>query len=201
MPIFKVKVPTRRFGSLAVLVTTWLLAPTVVRPAESGEFDPSSVLRSEPPVVAGTYAFDVERVFGTQTQMVRHEATKRQREVAEANARAFMAAQLHLQGIAAGPTKTKEDARKAQVAISKLPRYVAVDTVKDARSVPGTKKDVMVWDTRMASLVDNSVYDVTNPPAVGAIERFDTRTAEYIGNGLQLPEIAERPPEVAVTRH
>jgi len=183
-----------------VLATAAFLAPTAARPAESGEFDPSLVLRFDPPVVVGTYAFDVERVFGTQTQLVRREATERQRKVAEANARIFVAAQLHAQGIATAKTKTKDDAQKVQAAIAKLPRYVAVDTVKDARCVPGTKKDVMIWDTRLASLVDNSVYDVSNPPPVGGIEKFDTRSAEYIGNGLQLPEIGERPPEIAVMR-
>jgi hypothetical protein len=194
------KVLTRRFGHLMVLATAAFLAPTVARPAESGEFDPSSVLRSDPPVVVGTYAFDVERVFGTQTQIVRREATERQREVAEANARTFIATQLHAQGIASAKAKTKDDAQKIQAAIAKLPRYVAVDTVKDARCIPGTKKDVMILDTRTASLVDNSVYDLTNPPPVGATEKFDTRSVEYVGNGLQLPEIGERPPEIAVSR-
>ena len=60
--------------------------------AESGEFDPSSVLHPTPPVVVGTYAFDLQNIIGTQTQMIRHEATEYQRKVAEARARAYVAA-------------------------------------------------------------------------------------------------------------
>jgi len=171
-----------------VFLPPWVNCPA----AASGEFDPSSVLPSNPPAVVGTYALDVDRIFTSQMQMVRREATQHQREVAEANARAFMAAQIRLAEAEAKQKKKKPDLKAA---LAKLPRYVAVDTVKDARSVPGTKKDVMVWDTQSAALVDNSVYDVSNPPAVGASQKFDTRMAEYVGNGLALPEIGEGPPQ------
>ncbi|MEP6717444.1 MAG: hypothetical protein ABJC09_17880 [Terriglobia bacterium] len=171
-----------------VFLPPWVNCPAATA---SGEFDPGSVLHSNPPVVVGTYALDVDRIFTSQMQMVRREATQHQREVAEANARAFMAAQIRAVEAEAKQKKKKPDLKAA---LAKLPRYVAVDTVKDARSVPGTKKDVMVWDTQSAALVDNSVYDVSNPPAVGASQKFDTRTAEYVGNGLPLPEIGEGPP-------
>ena len=66
----------------------------------------------------------------------------------------------------------------------KLPRYIAVDTPKDKRSAPGTKKDVMIWDTQSEALVGNNVYDVSSPPALGATAKFDTYSAQYVGNGL-----------------
>jgi hypothetical protein len=176
--------------SSLLTVSALLLGPLAQCPAENGEFDPRSAMHFERPVIVGTYALDVERVFGTQVQMARREATKRQREVAEANARAFMAARLKAQHAASGKGKNET----ARAVIAKLPRYVAVDTVKDARSVPGTKKDVMVWDTQSATLVDNFVYDMSSPPAVGATAKFETYSAQYIGNGMMLPEIAEAPP-------
>ena len=65
-----------------------------------------------------------------------------------------------------------------------LPRYIAVDTVKDKRASPDAKKVVMIWDTQSESLVGNNIYDVKNPPPVGAKTKFDTYSAEYIGAGL-----------------
>src|ERR1700675_2016084 len=53
------------------------------------------------------FAMDImERVITTQTQLIRHEATEYQRKVAEANARAYMAAQLHTQHHASTATAT-----------------------------------------------------------------------------------------------
>jgi len=200
------KFPLRCSGSLMVAVGAAFFAPPTHCGAESGAFDPRSALHFDAPVVVGTYAFDVERVFGTQTQMIRRKATKRQREVAEANAHAYMAAQLRALGVApssksgkpddaTAKTKKRTEPQSMQEARAKLPHYVAVDTVKDARSVPGTKKDMMIWDTRSESLVDNNVYDVSNPPPVGSTEKFDTYSTIYVGGKLSLPEIAEPPPE------
>ncbi len=66
----------------------------------------------------------------------------------------------------------------------KLPRYIAVDTVKDKRAAPGTKKVVMIWDTHAEALVGNNIYDVQNPPPVGSTSTFETYSAQYIGAGL-----------------
>jgi len=148
------------------------------------------------------FAMDImERVITTQTQFIRHEATEYQRKVAEANAHAYMAAQLrthhHAATAAATATpkagktggltaksKSKEEAQE-MIAIKKtLPRYIAVDTPKDKRSAPGTKKDVMIWDTQSEALVGNYVYDVSSPPAIGGTAKFDTYSAQYVGNGL-----------------
>jgi len=116
----------------------------------------------------------MERIVTTQTQFIRYEATEYQRKVAEANAHAYIAAQKKTQS-----AKTAKTAAKA-----KLPRYVAVDTVKDHRASPGTKKVVMIWDTQSETLVGNNVYDVQNPPSVGSTAKFETYSAQYVGNGL-----------------
>ena len=39
----------------------------------------------------------------------------------------------------------------------------------------------MIWDTETREVVGNTVYDVSAPPKVGAVTRFDTYTAEYVG--------------------
>ena len=65
-----------------------------------------------------------------------------------------------------------------------LPRYIAVDTVKDKRASPKAKKVVMVWDTHAENFVGNNIYDVENPPAIGSTTKFETYAAEYIGTGL-----------------
>ena len=42
----------------------------------------------------------------------------------------------------------------------------------------------MIWDTQSESLVGNNVYDLASPPARGATAKFDTYSAQYVGNGL-----------------
>ena len=64
----------------------------------------------------------------------------------------------------------------------KLPRYIAVDTVPDARS-KGTKS-VMIWDTQAEAIVGNNVYDVATPPRMLETVKFETYSAEYVGAGL-----------------
>jgi hypothetical protein len=138
------------------------------------------------------YTMDImERIVTTQTQSIRHEATEYQRKVAEANARAYMAAQLHTAkaGKTAGATpkphkKGEPEDKDKHAAKAKLPRYVAVDTVKDKRSAPGTKKVVMIWDTQSEALVSNYVYDVQNTPTIGSTAKFETYSAQYVGTGM-----------------
>jgi DNA replication initiation complex subunit (GINS family) len=160
------------------------------------------------------FAMDVlERIVSTQTTMIRHEASEYQRKVAEANARAYMAAQLrtyrheksaHVPTPKPGKTAktdtstpkphkhavTEKEPQGPATAEEKhemkkhLPRYIAVDTPTDNRSAPGTKKDVMIWDTQNESLVGKNVYDVQAPPKLGSSARFDTYSAQYVGNGL-----------------
>lgn len=167
---------------------------------DADAFDPSMILPPPTEAAAELYALDMSRIIGTQTMLVRHQATEYQRKVAEARARAYVAAQLRSQAeplptskparIAKkgkGPAKEPEKQEKPKVAVppkKKLPRYIAVDTVKDKRSGPEVKKVVMIWDTQSESLVGNNIYDVQNPPPVGSTTKFETYSANYIGAGL-----------------
>jgi hypothetical protein len=142
-------------------------------------------------VLPPSSAMDImERIVTTQTQSIRREATEYQRKVAEQHARAYMAAQLKAlshapakPGKSGGATAKTNETQDLRTLKKKLPRYIAVDTVMDKRSSPGTKKDVMVWDTQSEALVGNYVYDVDNVPAVGAGAKFDTYSAQYVGTG------------------
>jgi hypothetical protein len=160
--------------------------------SESDAFDAASVLRFTPPVVVKVDAFDMSRIIGTQTQFIRHEATAYQRKVAEANARAYMTAQRRTtaEPKPAGTPRSKAKKTKppepptAIAPKKKLPRYIAVDTVKDERSSPKAKKVVMIWDTQSESIVGNNIYDLESPPSVGSTAKIETFSAEYVGAGF-----------------
>jgi uncharacterized membrane protein YhiD involved in acid resistance len=93
-----------------------------------------------------------------------HQATERQRRIAEERAQRAYAQQ-----------KSQLKARKT--------RYIAVDTEKNDQTSPQAKKSVMIWDTQSQEVVGNNVYDVKNPPQVGSTAKFDTYSAEYVGSG------------------
>lgn len=101
--------------------------------------------------------------------IARHEATERQRHVAEMRARqcyARMSAQ-----------------RKANLKKKKV-RYIAVDTEKGAKTSPKAKKTVMIYDTQTQKVASNVAYDVEKTPAVGSTAKIDNYSAEYVGSGL-----------------
>ena len=100
--------------------------------------------------------------------IAKHEATERQRKIAEERAqRAY--AQMSAE------RKSKMKAHKT--------RYIAVDTEKNEQTSPQAKKSVMIWDTQSQEVVGNNVYDVKSPPSVGSTAKFDTYSAEYVGSG------------------
>jgi hypothetical protein len=131
------------------------------------------------------FAMDImERIVTTQTQSIRREATEYQRKIALAHAHNYMVAQLHTKEAPTASTTGKPKSSPERQALKKkLPHYVAVDTPKDKRSVPGTKTDIMIWDTQSESLVGNDVYDVENPPKLGSTAKFETYSAQYVGSG------------------
>ncbi len=94
-----------------------------------------------------------------------HPATDEQRQVAEARAKAAQA-QLKA-GDKAG-----------------VPRYLAVDTEPDERSLG--KVSVMIWDTHSEEIVGNEVYDVEEPPELGDLAMWQTFSAQYVGVGETL---------------
>jgi len=100
--------------------------------------------------------------------IAKHQATERQRKIAEERARVYYA---HL-------------APEKKVALKKShTRYIAVDTEKNEKTSPKAKKAVMIWDTQSETVVGNNVYDVQSPPAVGSTAKFETYSAEYVGSG------------------
>ncbi|MEI9896646.1 MAG: hypothetical protein WDN28_22990 [Chthoniobacter sp.] len=100
--------------------------------------------------------------------IAKHQATERQRRVAEQRARVYYA---HL-------------APERKVALKKKRvRYIAVDTEKNEQTSPKAKKAVMIWDTQSETVVGNNVYDVESTPSVGSTAKFETYSAEYVGTG------------------
>ena len=101
--------------------------------------------------------------------IAQHEASERQREVAEMRAR---------QSYARMPAKRKADMKAKKV------RYIAVDTERGQASSPKAKKTVMIYDTQTQKVASNNAYDVEKPPTVGSTAKIDTYSAEYVGTGL-----------------
>ena len=100
--------------------------------------------------------------------IAKHQATERQRRIAEERARVYYASLA---------PERKEALKKKKV------RYIAVDTEKNEQTSPKAQKSVMVWDTQSETVVNNDVYDVQTAPSVGSTAKFDTYSAEYVGNG------------------
>lgn len=108
-------------------------------------------------------------VVGMTTYIIaKHQASERQRKIAEQRARVYYGR--------LSPEK-KVALKKKKV------RYIAVDTAKDENTSPKAKKAVMIWDTQSESIAGNNVYDVQSTPAVGSTAKFDTYSAEYVGSG------------------
>lgn len=104
--------------------------------------------------------------------IARHQASQRQLAVARQRAHAAV---VRLQTAPARHTKARHKS---------VPRYIAVDTVKDEHTAPQAQRAVVIWDTQTQEVVGNNVYDIANPPPVGATSRFETYSAEYVGAGL-----------------
>ena len=100
--------------------------------------------------------------------IAKHQATERQRRIAEQRARVYYGRL----------SPAKKTALK-----QKRVRYIAVDTEKNEKTSPKAKKAVMIYDTQSNEIVGNNVYDVQTPPPVGSTAKFETRSAEYVGGG------------------
>lgn len=107
-------------------------------------------------------------IAATTYIIAKHQATERQRRIAEERARLAYRRM---------PEKKKVAMKKRRV------RYIAVDTEKDERTSPKAKKSVMIWDTQSQQVVGNNVYDVQTPPREGQTAKFETYSAEYVGSG------------------
>ena len=103
--------------------------------------------------------------------IAKHQATERQRQVAQERAR-IAAARMESQ---------RRRTASSHSAPKKKSRYIAVDTEKDSKSQGA--KSVMIFDTQSQEIVGNNVYDVKSTPAKGSVGKFATYSAEYVGNG------------------
>lgn len=128
-------------------------------------------------------------VAATTFIIAKHQASVRQRRIAEARAKAAYQrllaqrqAEERVEQQRAGERPTKPKGSKPRAG-RKMPRYIAVDTEKDKRSSPKAQKAVMIWDTQAQEIVGNHVYDIESTPAVGSTARFETYSAEYVGAG------------------
>lgn len=140
----------------------------------------SSITRSTNSVTGESFSTGASintAAFATITIIAKHQASQRQLEVAKQRARAAVA---HLAAAPRHTTKPGAPAPKAK----RVPRYIAVETVKDEHTAPTAQRAVMIWDTQTQEMVGNNVYDIANPPPVGATSRFETYSAEYVGAGL-----------------
>jgi hypothetical protein len=135
-------------------------------------------------------------ISATAFVLAKHEATERQRRIAEERAHAvytrMVAENRRRETATQGPEKkqrkpapeeTHAAPKKSAQKPVKLPHYIAVDTVKDERTVPQAKKSVMIWDTQAERIVGNDVYDISTPPPPGSVARFETYSAQYVGAG------------------
>jgi hypothetical protein len=101
--------------------------------------------------------------------IAKHEATERQREVAEMRAR---------QSYARMSSKRRANMKARKV------RYIAVETERGQASSPKARKTVMIYDTQTQRVASNNAYDVEKAPSVGTTAKIDNYSAEYVGSGL-----------------
>lgn len=145
----------------------------------------------------------VGAIVGVTTYIIaKHQATERQRRIAEQRARAAYARMLaeqreeeareareartsrpdrETQG--SKPRKTADRKPTPKKPKKKIPRYIAVDTEKNEKTSPRAKKAVMIFDTQSQEMVGNNVYDVESTPPQGSTARFETYSAQYVGSG------------------
>jgi hypothetical protein len=101
--------------------------------------------------------------------IAQHEATERQRQLAEQRAR-------HSYGRMSPQRRASMKAKKV--------RYIAVDTERGQKSSPKARKTVMIYDTQTQKVASNVAYDVEKTPSIGSTAKIDNYSAEYVGAGM-----------------
>lgn len=100
---------------------------------------------------------------GITYAVAEHQASERQRAVAEANARRAYARM----------------SAERRVAVRKRSRYIAVRTERNQES--RGKASCMVYDTERGQIVNNRVYDTPSTPQSGSTVKFASYNATYVG--------------------
>jgi hypothetical protein len=154
-----------------------LAAVAVAVPLACAGVDPSIVV----PVTTGAALL----VAGASYVIAKHQATERQRKVAEQRARLYMAKRAEANRLAAAANRSSSSGGTAKKSAKPAPesRYIAINTEKSAASTTSSGPSVMVFDTQSSQIVGNNVYDLKSAPKTGSATKFDTYTAQYVGNG------------------
>ena len=157
------------------LIASFILASSTLGFAQStdGErtnFAPDFLERLD--VVKGGISFGfgehaISRSIETQTMLIRHTATKLQRQVAEQNARTYIA---------------KLSPEKKQQLKKKKVRYLAVPTVRSPETSQKAKEVVMIWDIPRETFANTSVYELGTTPAKGKLASYEGMVAENVGH-------------------
>lgn len=129
------------------------------------------------PVTMGAAAL----AAGASYVIAKHQATERQRKIAEQCARLYMARRAEAQRVAAHSSSSSGSARKSSKPAPE-PRYIAINTEKSG-TASSSGPSVMIYDTQSTQIVGNNVYDLKSQPKVGQNSKFDTYSAQYVGNG------------------
>jgi hypothetical protein len=117
---------------------------------------------------------------GVSYVIAKHQATVRQRQIAEQRARIYMAQRAAAEQQAAKAASASASGKK-KAKPPKETRYIAVKT--QTESFNKGQSAVMIYDTQSNEIVGNNVYDLKSTPKVGQTSKFDTYTAEYVGTG------------------
>ena len=132
------------------------------------------------PVTIGAAAL----AAGTAYVVAKHQATERQRQVAEQRARLYMAKRAEENRIAAKSQNTSSGTvAKKTTKQASGPRYIAINTEKSGTAPAASGPSVMIFDTQSSQIVGNNVYDLKAQPKSGQTAKFDTYTTQYVGNG------------------
>jgi len=142
-----------------------------------------------------------------------HDATARQRQVAEQNGRRAVArlkAHIAASEREAGPASHEKVAHhaaepeapkpktpgastagheteakpQAHARPRPLPRIIAIATEKDEHTDKKAARAVMLFDTHSEQIIGNKVYDIESEPRTGEDVRFETHSTSYIGASL-----------------
>ncbi|MEI6033945.1 MAG: hypothetical protein WCS65_06670 [Verrucomicrobiae bacterium] len=153
-----------------------LTAVAVGVPLALAGVDPSIVI----PVTAGAAVL----VAGASYVIAKHQATERQRQVAEQRARLYMAKRAEATRLASSSSRSSSGSTaKKSAKPAPEPRYIAINTEKSGAAAATSGPSVMVFDTQSSQIVGNNVYDLKSQPKAGTSTKFDTYTAQYVGNG------------------
>jgi len=118
------------------------------------------------PVTFGFGEHAIIRSIDTQTRLIRYTATKLQQQVAEQNARTYLA---------------KLSPEKKQQLKKKKIRYLAVPTVPREEKASKAHENLMIWDVPRETLANKTVYELSTTLKNGTLAKYDNMEAEYIG--------------------